>query len=266
MELIDTHAHLYLPDYANDLAQVIKRTQAAKVIHTCLPNLDQRSILPMLTLTKRDPTYFHPMLGLHPCSLKGDQTDFEQLNYLEKYLSKEHPFIAIGEIGLDLDKGKATYPQQLEVLQRQLDWALHYRLPVVFHCRGAMKQLITLLGSKQYDQLRGVVHCFTGTLQEAQAITKKGFYLGIGGLVSREKSEVAWLVKAIDLAHIVLETDAPYLAPLPHRGSRNEPAYLTLIAKKIASLKQIKVEEVAKMTTSNAKELFGLKVTQKSLA
>ena len=258
MELIDTHAHLYLSDYANDLEEVIKRSQAAKVTHTCLPNLDQTSILPMLTLARRRPACFHPMVGLHPCSLKGNQDDFEQLNHLGKHLVGKDPFIAIGEIGLDLDKGKATYPQQLKVLQHQLDWALHCQLPVVLHCRGAMEQLITLLELSQYDQLRGVVHCFTGTLQEAQAIIKRGFYLGIGGLVSREKSEVALIVKAIDLTHIVLETDAPYLAPLPHRGTRNEPAYLTLIAEKIASLKQLKVQEVASTTTANAKKLFGL--------
>mmetsp|Transcript_9509 Transcript_9509/g.21819 ORF Transcript_9509/g.21819 Transcript_9509/m.21819 type:complete len:257 (-) Transcript_9509:1002-1772(-) len=254
MELIDTHAHLYSQEFAADIANVVARSKTNHVCKIYMPNIDVNSIDAMLTFEAQHPNLVAAMIGLHPCCVGRD---FEkQLATVETWLAKRS-FAAIGEIGIDLYKDTTYQTQQEEAFVAQLKWAQQYQLPVTIHCRGrGMSTVLQLLEKHQDGHLKGIVHCFSGSLQEAEHIIALGFYLGIGGLVTFKNIGLDKLVATLDLHHLVLETDAPYLAPTPYRGQRNEPAYLMHIARKLATIKEVTLETVAKVTTTNAVQVF----------
>jgi TatD DNase family protein len=218
-----------------------------------MPNIDHTSIDRMLELEEQSKGSCFSMMGLHPCSVKKD---FEKELYIvEDWLAKRK-FKAIGEMGTDLYWDKTFWNEQLETFRIQVDWAKKYSLPIVIHCRESLDQTIELVEQLSDGRLTGVFHCFTGTVEQAERIIKIGFYLGIGGVSTFKKGGMDVVIPDVDINHIVLETDSPYLAPVPHRGKRNEPAYIPLVAARIAELKKVSLEEVQKITTQNAAKLF----------
>jgi TatD DNase family protein len=231
---------------------VIEESLKHSVNKIYMPNIDINSIEDMLRVEE---TYSecHSMMGLHPVSVKEDYK--EQLKSIEDWLGRRR-FAAIGEIGLDLYWDKTFYKEQLEVLRVQIDWAKDADIPVVIHCRETMQETIELVESLSSPKLKGVFHCFTGTIEQARRITDMGFYLGVGGIVTFKNGGFDKILPSIDLENILLETDSPYLAPVPFRGERNDPTKIPLIARKIAEIKGCDVEVVALKTTSNAAKLF----------
>jgi len=256
MTLTDTHTHLYAEQLREDLDEVIERAERAGVKRFFLPNIDSSSIDAMLQLEQRDPQRFFPMMGLHPCSVKEN---FEtELKLVETWLAKRK-FVAVGEIGIDLYWDKSTLPQQQEAFRRQANWAKHYQIPIIIHARESFDEIFELMEEVNDDQLTGIFHCFTGTLEQAQTIIGYGgFKLGIGGVVTFKKAALDLVLKEIDVQHIVLETDSPYLAPTPYRGKRNESAYVLEVAQKVADIYEMPLEELARITTQNSKEIFGV--------
>ena len=253
MKLIDTHTHLYAQEFSADVAQVVARSLDHHVSEVYMPNIDTNTIEAMLALEAQYPDYCTAMVGIHPCYIG---LDFQkQLQHVETWIAKR-PFAAIGEIGIDLYHNKAYQAQQEAAFATQLTWAQQYQLPVVIHCRAALEETLRILEKYQNGQLKGIFHCFSGSLQEAQRIIALGLYLGIGGVVTFKNSALEATVAAVGLDHLVLETDAPYLAPAPHRGQRNEPAHLHYIAEKVAEIKRVDVAIVAQTTTANAMNVF----------
>ncbi len=251
--LIDTHTHLYLDRFKEDIDEVIQRAKENGITEFYLPNIDQNSIEDMLQLEAKDPQHFHAMMGLHPCSVKENVE--EELAIVKQYL-EQRPFCAVGEIGLDLYWDKTFFEQQKMAFNRQIEWAKELELPIVIHSRESTWEVIEILRKQKDEKLRGIFHCFGGSVEEANAITELGFYLGIGGVVTFKKAGLDKTLKEVSLDDIVLETDAPFLAPTPYRGKRNESAYIRLIAEKVASIKNVPLEEVAAITTANAKAIF----------
>jgi TatD DNase family protein len=253
MEFIDTHAHLYAQAFAAEIGQVVARSRDQHVRKIYMPNVDLGTIASMLALEAQYPDLCVAMMGIHPCYIGQDFQ--KQLAHVETWLTKRS-FAAIGEVGIDLYRDKTYQAQQKEAFSIQLDWAQQYQLPVVIHCRAGMQTTLKLLEKHQDGNLRGIFHCFSGNLPEAERIIALGFYLGIGGVITFKNTGLDQIVAAIGLDHLVLETDAPYLAPTPHRGQRNEPAYLRHIAQKIAMIKECTLETVAQVTTANAMNVF----------
>lgn len=251
---IDSHAHLFLPEFDEDREEMMQRTKDAGVEKIFLPNIDSSTIDALLHFERDFPEHAFAMMGLHPCSVK-ENVDHE-LDIVKHWLS-QRKFAAVGEIGLDFYWNTTFKEQQIATFNTQIDWALQYNLPIVIHSRNSTRECIDMVRSKQNGHLKGIFHCFSGTAAEAHEIMGLGFYLGIGGVVTFKKSTLPEIIKDIDLSHLLLETDAPYLAPAPHRGKRNESSYIPLIAEKIAEIKSVEVEEVAKATTGNANKLFG---------
>ena len=249
---IDTHAHIYLPEFDADREEMIDRARAAGVEAIYLPAIDSATHEAMLQTTAQYPLC-KSMMGLHPCSVKED---FEnELFLIERYLN-ERRFIAIGEIGLDFYWDKTFTDQQYAAFHRQIAFAQEHKLPIVIHSRNDTDECIAVV--QQYPGLQGVFHCFSGNQEQARKVMAAGFYLGIGGVVTFKNGGMDKVVQAVGLSHIILETDAPFLAPAPYRGKRNEPAYTALVAQKIAGLLNVAVAEIAKITTDNAKKLFGI--------
>ena len=254
MNLTDTHTHLFAEEFDNDRAEMIQRAISAGVKKMFLPNIYAGSIASMFKLEEQFPQNCFAMVGLHPCSVNEQYG--EELTIVEHWLGKRK-FIAVGEIGLDYHWDKTFIPQQKDAFAKQIDLAKKYNLPIVIHQRDCFEDCFEIVKSKNDKMLKGIFHCFSGTLEEANKIISLGnFKLGIGGVITYKKSKLPEVLKQIDLKHIVLETDSPYLAPVPHRGKRNESSYLTIIANKIAEAKGITVEEVARITTQNAEEIF----------
>lgn len=250
---IDTHAHLYADEFAPDRADTLARCRAQEVQRIYMPNVDHASIDGMMELESRSGGMCIAMMGLHPCYVKKD---FQRELYLvEAWLSKR-TFAAVGEIGTDLYWDKTFWEQQKEAFTIQLGWARQYKLPVVIHCRDSIDETLALLESLGDASLRGVFHCFTGNAAQAARVLKLGFSLGIGGVATFKNGGLDKVLPDIPLQHLVLETDSPYLAPVPHRGKRNEPAYIPLVAQRVAAIKNISVEEVKQATTHNALALF----------
>ena len=250
--LIDTHAHIYLADFQQDILDVLDRATEQGVQKIYLPNIDHTSIDSMMELEGKHELCIS-MMGLHPCSVNKS---FEKELYLvEEWLSKRK-FAAVGEIGTDLYWDKSYWPQQQEAFRIQLQWAKNNKIPAVIHCRESIDETIDLVAGQKDETLTGVFHCFTGNEDQAKRIIELGFYLGIGGVSTFKNGGLDKVLPGIGLEHIVMETDSPYLAPVPHRGKRNEPAYLKLIAKRIAEIKGCAVEEVQEVTTKNAHRLF----------
>ena len=253
MKLIDTHCHLYLPEFAEDIDATIQRAINNGVEKFYLPAVDSETLTAMFSLEKKFPGKCISMAGLHPCSVK--ENFINELKIIEDLL-QQRKFVAIGEIGLDFYWDKSFEQQQYESFNKQIEWALQYDLPIVIHSRESMQQSINVVKSHQRGKLRGIFHCFSGTLESAKQIIDLGFYLGIGGVITYKKSGLTELLKDINVENIVLETDAPYLTPVPFRGKRNESSYLIHIAQKIAEIKNITPEEVAEITTANAQKIF----------
>ena len=256
MNLIETHAHLYSEQFRPDQAEALHRAVAAGVGTILMPNVDHSTIDAMLELEAVAPDICQAMMGLHPCSVGPN---FEkELQLVEDWLSKR-PFVAVGECGIDLYWDKTCLPQQQEALRTQLALAKQYNLPIVLHTRNAFEEAFALVAEAQDGTLRGVFHCFSDGLAEAERIISLGgFKLGIGGVATFKNGGLDKVLPHIDVAHLVLETDCPYLAPVPYRGKRNEPAYLPLVLHRVAALLSQSPEVVAEATTRNAQTLFGL--------
>lgn len=250
---IDTHTHLYDEQFDNDRLEMTERAINAGVKKMFLPNCDSTTLNPMLELCEAFPGNCFPMIGLHPCSVKENYK--EELRIVEEELATRK-YYGVGEAGLDYYWDKTFVPEQKDAFALQIGWALQYDLPVIIHTRESVADGIKMITEKQNGKLRGIFHCFGGTAEEAKQITDLGFYLGIGGVATFKKSTLPEVLQLIDLQHIVLETDAPYLAPVPYRGKRNESAYIPLIAQKIAEIKGCNVEEVERVTTENAQGIF----------
>ncbi len=251
---IDSHAHLYKEEFDVDREEALLRAEQAGVHKIVMPNIDHTSIDAMMELELKHPTKCFATMGLHPCSVKKD---FEKELYLvEQWLSKRK-FHAIGEMGTDLHWDKTFWDQQKEAFNIQVGWAKKYRLPLIIHCRESIDETITLLETIANNKLTGVFHCFNGTIEQANKIIALGFYVGIGGVATFKNGGIDKVLPALDLSNIVLETDSPYLTPVPHRGKRNEPAYIPLVADKIVELKKITLSDLH-VTTKNADSLFNL--------
>jgi TatD DNase family protein len=252
MIFIDTHTHLYDERLMADETQV-PRALANGVTKMFMPNCDNTTIGPMLQLADKWPENCLPMMGVHPCYVKEGYKS--ELALVEEWLGKRK-FYAIGEIGLDYYWDLTFKTAQIDAFETQIDIALQYGLPIVIHSRESTQDCIEIVRRKQNGKLNGIFHCFGGTLEQAGQIIALGLYLGIGGVVTYKNSGLQEVVKQVSLSNIVLETDAPYLTPVPHRGKRNESSYIPIIAEKIAELKDVSVEEVAKVTTKNAEKIF----------
>jgi len=254
VNFIDTHIHLYAEEFSADIDTLLQVAMDKGISRFLMPNIDSASIRPMLDLSERYPENCIPMMGLHPCSVHADY--LSQLKRIENQLSKKS-FCAIGEIGLDLYWDKNHIREQKQALEKQLDWAVELKLPVVIHCRDSFDFILELMNNRN-DIPSGIFHCFSGTEEMAKRVLDLGFYLGIGGVLSFKNAGLDKILPSIGIDKLVLETDAPYLAPIPHRGKRNEPAYLELVAIKMADVLGISLNEVADKTTENAKAIFNL--------
>ena len=254
--MIDTHAHLFDEAFRDDLPEVMQRARAAGIRCIMLPNEDDTTIAPLLDVCSTYPDICFPVIGFHPTSVDGNWRT--RLDRLRPYLRLGHPFVGIGEIGMDLYWDRTFRREQQEVLDRQIQWALEWDLPVTLHCRDAYPELFEVLSPYQATPLRGIFHCFTGTVDELeQCLSFAGFRIGVGGIATFRKSTLAdTLRRYVPLERIVLETDAPDLAPVPHRGQRNEPAFVQHVARKIAETYHTTTEEVDRMTTKTAGELY----------
>lgn len=255
MQLTDTHAHIYLPEFAEGRDDMLKRAEKEGVTKILLPAIDSESHDRLLELAAAFPFTCRPMMGLHPCYVKENYR--EELAIARAHLEKGG-IVAVGEIGLDFYWDKTFTEQQYLAFEEQIRWALEFSLPIAIHSRNATDECIDVVRRNQNGALKGVFHCFSGTAEQAKKITDLGFYLGIGGVVTFKNGGLDKVFEQTGLEKVVLETDAPYLAPVPYRGKRNEPAYLKYVADKLAELKGIRVEEVAEITERNARELFAL--------
>lgn len=261
MLLIDTHTHLYDEQFAADRESVVERAREAGVGILLSPAIDRESYEAMFDFTRRYPGCY-AMMGLHPTSVNDNPHWQEDLAEVERYLTappRGIRFVGVGEIGLDFYWSRESVSEQLEALRVQIEWALRYDLPVVLHTREAWDEMCDLLESYRGRGLRGILHSFSGTADHYERMKRLGgFLFGVGGPVTYKKSAIAALLPRMELSELVLETDAPYLPPVPHRGQRNESAYLPLIARRVAELKGVETEEVAETTSRQAAALFGL--------
>jgi TatD DNase family protein len=255
MNLTDTHCHLYSDEFATDIDMVLQSAVAEKVGRFYLPAIDSETHDSMLLLEKKYPGKCIAMMGLHPCSVKEDY--LKELKVVEEWLGKR-PFPAIGEIGLDFYWDTTFTAQQYEAFRIQMEWAIQYKVPVVIHTRKAMSETISVVKEYSAKGLKGIFHCFSGTYEEALSVIELGFYLGIGGVLTYKNSGLDKVVDKIDVQHMVLETDAPYLSPIPFRGKRNESSYIKYVADKLAAIKNISIDEIAAVTTANAEKIFGI--------
>lgn len=255
--MIDTHAHLFAEEFAGEREVVMERARCAGVEAVLMPNIDVTTVKPMLETCGMFPGYCYPMIGLHPTSVDAGYK--QSLARLREWLEEEERFIAIGEIGLDLYWDKAYLVEQLDAFEIQIGWALEYGLPIAVHSREAYTYLYNIVSKYRATELRGVFHSFTGSAEEAHALLEHdGFYLGINGVVTFKNSSLSNALKEVPLERILLETDAPYLAPVPYRGKRNESSYLNLIADRLAKVYETSSDVVKMQTKENAKRLFGL--------
>lgn len=254
MMLIDTHCHLYATEFEEEIATIIERAQKVGVQKFYLPAIDSEVIPAMLNLEASYPNTCIAMMGLHPCYVK--QNVDQELSIVKDWLEKRD-FVAIGEIGLDFYWDKTFAVEQKKAFDLQMSWALAMNKPIVIHTRNAMQETINMVKPYAKKGLKGIFHCFSGSHESAMQITQMGFLLGIGGVLTYKNAGLPAALEGIDLEHFVLETDAPYLSPVPYRGKRNESSYLLEIAIKLAEVKKVSLEEVASITTVNAQKIFG---------
>lgn len=253
MKLIDTHAHIYLEEFKEDINEVIDRSKEGGVEKIYLPNIDHASIDDMMELEHKFPDYCEVMMGLHPCSVKKD---FEKELYLVEDWLNKRKFIGVGEIGTDLYWDKTYWKEQQEAFRIQLDFAKKYKIPAIIHCRDSIDETIEIVEERKTEELTGIFHCFTGTVKQAQQIVDLGFYIGVGGVSTFKNGGMDKKLPDMDINKIVLETDSPYLAPVPYRGKRNEPSYVKLVAQRVADIMKLDIAEVANKTTINALKIF----------
>lgn len=256
MIFTDTHTHLYSEEFENDRTEMIQRAIDAGVSRFFIPSIDSTYTQKMYELEAQFPQNIYLMMGLHPCYVKPD-TYLAELAHVETELAKRK-FQAIGEIGIDLYWDKATLAIQQEAFRRQIQWAKKYQLGINIHCRDAFDEVFEVLESEQSEDLFGIFHCFTGDFEQAQRAINLNMKLGIGGVATFKNGKIDQFLKEIDLQHIVLETDSPYLAPVPYRGKRNESSYTLLVAEKLAQIYELPVAEIARITTENSKAVFGI--------
>ncbi len=255
--MTDTHSHIYGQEFQDDRVEALQRAKDAGVQRILLPNINAESIAPMLQLCEQYPGYCYPMMGLHPEDVREDWPAV--LDAMHRLLEAEaHPYIAVGEVGLDFYWDTTYREQQLEAFARQVQWALDFNLPLVIHTRSAHREVVDVLSGFSAERLTGVFHCFGGALQEAEELLEKfpNFCLGIGGVLTYKKSTLPEVVRQVPLERIVLETDAPYLSPVPYRGKRNESAYVMATAQRLAQERNVALEEVQRVTEANVQRLF----------
>ncbi|MEO8795880.1 MAG: TatD family hydrolase [Daejeonella sp.] len=262
MILTDTHTHLYYEKDAEKLNDLMQRCSDQSISRLFLPNVNASTVPLLYELSAKYPENCYPMLGLHPCDVKPVADDevavyTDELNAIYQSMQK-NKFYAVGEIGIDLYWDKTTLEIQQQAFRTQIKWAKEMNLPIVIHCREAFDEIFEILEEERGDKLRGIFHCFTGNLEQARYIIELGFYLGIGGVLTYKNSGLDKVIAEIDLENIVLETDSPYLTPVPFRGKPNESSYLTYVAQKLADIKHVSLEEVAAITTANSKKVFGI--------
>ena len=256
MILTDTHTHLYASQFDEDRKEMIDRCLENGIERLFLPNIDATSIEGMMQLANQYPDHCFPMMGLHPTSVKANYK--EELELARQWLDKEE-FCAIGEIGIDLYWDDTFKKEQEEAFRIQIEWAKEMRLPIVIHSRDSFDEIFSILDEVNDERLTGIFHCFTGNADQARHIINyDGFKLGIGGVVTFKNGGLDKVLPEIDMNHLVLETDSPYLAPTPYRGKRNESAYLINVANRVAEIYNTSIEEVAEVTTQNSKQIFGI--------
>ncbi len=255
--VIDTHTHLYLKEFAADIDDVINRAKNLKINNFFLPAIDSSHTEAMISLKNAYPEIMHMMAGLHPCSVKDNYLD--ELSHVENVL-KNHPVVAIGEIGIDLYWDKSTLNIQKKAFASQIRLAKDLNLPIVIHCRNAFDEIFEVLEKEKSEKLRGIFHCFSGNYEQALKAISFNMKLGIGGVVTFKNGKIDKFLKKIPLDNLVLETDSPYLAPPPFRGKRNESSYLSIIIDKLTEVYEISAEKIIEITSSNAIELFKIKV------
>lgn len=255
VKFTDTHTHLYAEEFDPDLTKLLEIAIAAGVERFFMPNIDSSSIVGMLNLEKTYPEKCFPMMGLHPCSVKENWK--EEMAIVEEWLSKRE-FAAVGEMGIDLYWDKTFIEEQKTVFRMQVELANQYKLPIVIHTRDSFDVAYNLLKEIKKEEPCGIFHCFTGSAEQAKMVIDMGFYLGIGGVVTFKNGGLDKTLAEIDLTNIILETDAPYLAPAPFRGKRNEPVYLIKVAEKIAEIKKCSLEDVSLITSQNAGKIFNV--------
>lgn len=251
---VDSHSHIYSADFSLDRDEVITRALEAGVERIVLPNIDSSSIKPLLDLTDTVPGLFFPLVGLHPTSVKEDFR--KELQILEYWLGKRR-FYGIGEIGIDLFWDKSFLEEQIEAFTTQIAWAKNRNFPIVIHVRDSFNEVMEQLRKVYSPELKGVFHSFTGNFEQAEQIIELGFKVGVNGIITFKNSELGDTIRQIDPVHLLIETDSPWLAPVPHRGKRNECSYIVTVAEKIAELRQTSVKNIADITSRNAQELFG---------
>jgi TatD DNase family protein len=255
MRLIDSHSHIYAGEFETDLADVIRRAENEGVKRILMPAIDRSTNDQMLAVEASYPGLCLSMMGLHPCSVKENFE--EELKNVQQYF-EERKFVAVGETGLDFYWDLTYIKQQEKAFQQQIEWALQYDIPVVIHSRNSIDKCIELISKNQNGKLKGVFHCFSGSIEQAREIIDLNFYLGIGGVLTFKKSGLDSVLANLSLEKIILETDSPYLAPVPFRGKRNESSYLKYVVEKLAEVKNMRVEDVAETTTANAENIFQL--------
>ncbi|HUS85773.1 MAG TPA: TatD family hydrolase [Bacteroidales bacterium] len=255
MQFVDTHTHLYLPEFDNDREEVVSRALNSEVIKLLLPNINRYSVGKMLQMVNRYPGICYPMIGLHPTSVSNDYND--HLNAVREWIAREK-FIAIGEVGIDLYWDKTFIDVQKMAFRSQVEIALAEDLPVVIHCRESFNEILEIISEYCPGKLKGVFHAFTGSVEQALQVIETGFLIGAGGIVTFKNAGLDKVISEIGPDSLILETDSPYLAPVPNRGKRNESANIPFIAGKIAELTGISVDDIARITTENAIDLFNL--------
>ena len=257
--MIDTHSHIFSEEFKEDLSEVIARAKEIGVEKIFMPNIDDTSVEDMLNVCQAYPDYCFPMIGFHPTSVEGPDAIYK-VREMKKHLVEGHPYIAVGEVGLDLYWDKTWLKEQQLILDEQIQWALEWKLPLVIHCREAFPELFQVLEPYKHTELTGVFHSFTGTVDEARELMDYSrFMVGINGVVTFKKSTLPEVLKEVPLTKLVLETDSPYLAPVPFRGKRNETSYVKRVAMKLAELYGMEIGEVERQTTENALKVFKIR-------
>jgi len=255
MEFVDTHAHLYVDDFKEDTVNVLDRALQNGIKKIIMPAIDSKSHNDLIEMSAENNGFLYPLMGLHPTSVDKDYK--KELDIAEKYLS-QNTFYGIGEIGIDLYWDKTFKNQQVDVFTTQVKWAKELNLPIVIHTRDSFDEVYKALYPLVTDNLKGIFHCFGGTAEQAKLITDMGFMVGIGGVITFKNTNLRDIIKFIDINHIVLETDSPYLAPVPYRGKRNESSYINIIAEKVAEVYGYSINKVAEITTANALKIFNI--------
>lgn len=255
MQFVDTHTHLYASEFNDDRNKVVEKAIQNGISHMFLPNIDIHSIQPMLDLCWSFPNNCFPMMGLHPCSV--DQHVDAHLFQIQKWF-KKRKFYAVGEIGLDYYWSTEFKVEQIKAFKMQIQWAIQQDLPIVIHSRNSNEDVISIIKEMKHPRLRGIFHCFGGDAQQAAEVVDAGFLLGIGGVLTFKNGGLDKAIADIPVEHLVLETDAPYLAPVPYRGKRNETFYIIEVARKLAELKKLGLNQIAEITTANALRVFGV--------